>query len=63
MGGKGRVSQDDGSFDREFWKNTTPEERIQALFEIRELYYEVINPGSGATRLDRTVGGTRRLRD
>jgi hypothetical protein len=62
-GGKGRVSEDDGSFDREFWKTATAEERVAAIFELRELYYEVIRPGTGAERLDRTVGGTRRLGD
>lgn len=63
MGGKGRVSEDDGSFDRAFWKLGTRDERVQAIFELRELYFEVLNTGSGANRLDRTVGGTRRLRD
>ena len=63
IGGKGRVSTDDGSFDREFWAKATPEEKIRALFEIREFYYEVLHPGTGAERLDRSVGGVRRLRD
>ena len=63
MGGKGRVSEDDGSFDREFWASATPEERVQAIFELRQLYYEVMHPGSGAERLDRSVGGTRRRGD
>ena len=63
MGGKGRVTEDDGSFDRAFWQSATPEERVQAIFELRELYHEVMHPGTGAKRLDRTVGGTRRLRD
>ena len=63
MGAKGRVSTDDGSFDREFWKSATPAERVAAIFELRELYHEVLHPGSGAQRLDRTVGGTRFLRD
>lgn len=63
VGGKGRLSEDDGSFDREFWKNATPEERVAAIFSLRELYYEVMHPGIGAKRLDRSVGGTRRLGD
>jgi hypothetical protein len=36
---------------------------VTAIFELRELYYEVMHPGTGAERLDRSVGGTRRLRD
>ena len=63
MGGKGRVSEGDGSFDREFWRAATPEEKVAAIFELRELYYEVMHPGSGAKGLDRSIGGTRRLRD
>lgn len=63
MGGKGRVSEDSRSFDREFWAKATPEEKVRAIFELRELYYEVMHPGIGSERLDRTVGGTRRLRD
>ena len=63
IGAKGKVSEDDGSFDREFWALATPKERIAAMFQLRDLYHEVIHPGSGAARLDRSVGGTRRLRD
>ena len=63
MGGKGHVTEDDGAFDRAFWRTATPEEKVTAIFELRELYYEVMHPGTGAERLDRSVGGTRRLRD
>jgi len=63
MGGKGKVIEDDRSFDREFWAKATPEERVRAIFELRELYHEVMHPGVGSRRLDRSVGGTRRLRD
>ena len=63
MGAKGKVSEDDGSFDRMFWAHATGEEHIAAMFHLRELYHEVMHPGSGAERLDRTIGGTRRLRD
>ena len=63
LGAKGRVSDGDQAFDRVFWKEATPEQKVSAIFELRELYYEVMHPGTGAERLDRTVGGTRRLRD
>lgn len=63
MGAKGRVSDNDRSFDREFWRKATPEERVRAIFEFRELYHEVMHPDVGSKRLDRSVGGTRRLRD
>lgn len=61
-GGKGKVSHGDRSFDREFWSQATPEQRIAAVFELRRLYYEVIHPGTGAKGLDRSVGGVRRGR-
>ena len=63
MGAKGRVTDGDQEFDRLFWQSATPEERVRAIFELRELYHEVMHPGVGAKRLDRTVGGVRRLRD
>lgn len=63
MGGKGKASEGTDAFDRAFWAAATPDERIRALFELRELYHEVIHPGTGAKRLDRSVGGTRRLGD
>jgi len=63
LGGKGRVTDDDGSFDREFWRSATDEQRIEAMFDLRRLYYEVMHPGTGSERLDRSVGGTRRLQD
>ena len=63
MGSKGKVSTDDGSFDRAFWLAATDVERVTAIFELRELYHEVMHPGTGSKRLDRTVGGTRRLGD
>jgi len=63
MGATGRVSEDDGSFDLEFWRAATPEERIAAIFDLREIYHEVMHPGTGSQRLDRTIGGTRRLQD
>lgn len=63
MGGKGRLSESDGSFDRVFWRAATPEERVRAIFELRELYHEVMHPEIGAKGLDRAVGGTRRSRN
>lgn len=63
MGAKGKVSEGDKEFSRKFWASATPEERVTAIFELRELYYEVMHPDTGAERLDRSVGGTRRLRD
>jgi len=63
MGAKGKVSDGDRAFAKEFWSKATPEEKVAAIFELRELYYEVMHPGTGAERLDRSVGGTRRLRN
>jgi hypothetical protein len=63
MGAKGRVSSDDRSFDRAFWSSCTPEERVEAIFDLRELYHEVMHPEIGSKGLDRTIGGTRRRGD
>jgi hypothetical protein len=45
-----------------YWQSRSPDERIQAILDIRDFYYEVMKPGTGAPRLDRSVGGTRSLR-
>lgn len=63
IGATGRVSEDDGSFDCYFWSQAAPHERLTAMFDLREFYHEVMHPGTGAERLDRSVGGTRSLRD
>ncbi|HWA82613.1 MAG TPA: hypothetical protein VG820_04220 [Fimbriimonadaceae bacterium] len=62
-GGTGKLSEMDPLEGVRYWRSKTPEERIEAIFEIRRFYYEVMHPGTGATRLDRSVGGTRKLRD
>jgi hypothetical protein len=62
-GGKGKASEGTKAFDAKFWEDGGPEQRIAAVFELRRLYYEVMHPGTGAKSLDRSVGGTRRLRD
>lgn len=62
IAGKGCVS-DQGELDREFWQQATYEEKWQAMAELRRIYYEVMHPGTGSERLDRSIGGTRRGRD
>jgi len=62
-GGKGKVTDVTTSFDADFWAGTGPQARMEAIFELRRIYYEVLHPGTGSTRLDRTVGGTRRRTD
>ncbi len=63
QGGKGKASDGTRDFDRAFWKSAQPEERVRAIFELRELYHEVMHPNVGSKRLDRSVGGTRRRGD
>jgi len=46
-----------------YWQSQPGEKRIEAILEIRDFYYEVMKPGTGSSRLDRSVGGTRSLRD
>jgi hypothetical protein len=41
-----------------YWQSKSPEARIQEILDIRDFYYEVIRPGTGASRLDRSIGGT-----
>jgi hypothetical protein len=58
-GGKGKVSEGTAEFDAKFWADAGEQKRIEAIFELRRIYYEVLHPGTGATRLDRSVGGIR----
>lgn len=62
IGGKGRASEMTRDESIRYWQSVPDEERLRAIFEIRDFYYEVMRPGTGSSRLDRTVGGTRRLR-
>jgi hypothetical protein len=48
MGGKSRIGDDTRSFDAAFWRAATPEERVRAIFELRELYHEAMHPEIGA---------------
>ena len=61
-GGTGRLSESDSRETVRYWQSKSPEERVQAILDIRTFYYEEIRPGTGATRLDRSIGGTRKLR-
>jgi hypothetical protein len=31
---KGKLSEDNGEFERQFWLSVSPEERMQALFDL-----------------------------
>jgi hypothetical protein len=46
-----------------YWQSRPVDERIAGILEARRFFHEVMRPGSGASRLDRSVGGTRSLRD
>ncbi len=59
-GGKGKVSEGTAAFDAQYWQDAGLEARTEAIFELRRIYYEVLHPGTGSERMDRTVGGTRR---
>ncbi len=37
--------------------------KVEAIFAIRELYHETLEPGSYFRPMDRAVGGKRRLGD
>jgi hypothetical protein len=63
MVGKGKVSESDHSDSIRYWQSQTQEVRVGAIFEIRRFYYEVLKPGTGAERLDRSVVGFRSLRN
>ncbi|MFN7172633.1 MAG: hypothetical protein ACK4P3_07620 [Fimbriimonadaceae bacterium] len=63
QGSTERVSDNGRSFDRKFWKQATPVERIEAMFEMRDFYYQVILGENVPRRMDRPVGGTRRRGD
>lgn len=63
VGGKGKVSEMDSRETIRYWQSRPIAERLKAIFEIRDFYYEVLHPGTGAKRMDRSVGGTRKLGD
>ena len=46
-----------------YWQSLSVEERLEGIWEARKFFHEVMRPGSGAARLDRSVGGVRSLRD
>ncbi len=56
-------SEEDRTEALRYWQSKSVEERLEAIFEIRRFHHEVLLPGTGAKRLDRSVGGTRSLRD
>ncbi|HSI73099.1 MAG TPA: hypothetical protein VK934_07960 [Fimbriimonas sp.] len=62
-GGTGKISEMTRADSVNWWQQFTPEERFQAIIDARNFYHEVLKPGTGAKRLDRSIGGTRRLRD
>ena len=62
IGGSGRLGDRPEEWDR-YWATLSPEEKMAEIFATRRLYHEVLNPGSGSPRLERSVGGVRRLRD
>ncbi len=47
------------------YSNAPPplDDRVEAIFAIRELYHETLEPGSYFRPMDRAVGGKRRLGD
>ncbi len=63
IGGKGKASEMTRAESIRWWQQFTYEERFLAILDAAHFYHEVLKPGSGAKRLDRTVGGTRRLGD
>ncbi len=45
IGGTGKVSEQDHSEAIRYWQSKSPEERLQAILDIRDFYYEVMHPG------------------
>jgi hypothetical protein len=60
---KGKLSEMSDEEDMRFWLAASPEARVKAAIWLSWLYYEVFHPGTGAARLDKSVGGKRFLRD
>ncbi len=57
-----RLHDDDGSFDREFWSNTTPSERLEAVWGLVLEYLALRDPDAGEPRLQRSVCRVERRR-
>jgi hypothetical protein len=63
-GGTGKVGDDPSRKDAiDFWNSQFYEAKPQAIFDIKKFHHEVLKPGTGSQRLDRSIGGTRSLRD
>ena len=53
---RGRIEDDDGSFDLAFWQAQTAEARFAAAWEMVETAWEIKNRPADELRLQRTVG-------
>ena len=49
------LHEDDGAFDREFWRNTTADQRLEAVWDLTLEYLAWTAPHGGEPRLQRSV--------
>lgn len=58
----GRVADSEqAAMDRAFWLAATPAQRLEAVFEMQKQVWKRDNPDGPPLRLDRSVGGIRRV--
>ena len=50
-----RLGEDDGAFDREHWAGFTPEQKLEAVWQMTLDYLELKGLDASESRLDRTV--------
>lgn len=58
----GRLEEDDGSFDRDFWKNISPGEKLQAIWQMSLDYVAFTDPNGHQPRLRRHIRRIQRGR-
>lgn len=58
----GRLKEDDGSFDRDFWKNVPAGEKMQAIWQMTLDYLALTDPNGHQPRLRRHIRRIQRGR-
>ena len=54
------IAQDDGSFDREFWRQVPPAQRLEMVWDMVVEYLAWKDPDGGQPRLQRSVCSVER---
>lgn len=59
----GTVKAGEGAaFERKFWRTSSAEQRMAAVWAMAQQWWQLQHPNEPSLRLDRSVGGLRRVR-